>query len=126
MVEPRDSNDRLSGCSPQTQHHCYQVIRTTRVHHHSSRSSRMVSVQEKVIRSRLQLGYSTPTSFINRCGRKETRGGVWWWKVSMARVQVAADTLHLNNHIGVGVSGDCVGVGVGIGDERVGARTVAV
>ncbi|KAF7391252.1 hypothetical protein HZH66_009732 [Vespula vulgaris] len=62
-IEQRDS-DRL-GCSQQTQHHCYQVIRTTRVHQ-SSRSSRMVSVQEKVIRSRLQLGYSTPTSFINR------------------------------------------------------------
>nr|KAF7417146.1 hypothetical protein H0235_011677 [Vespula pensylvanica] len=56
---------RKLGCSQQTQHHCYQVIRTTRVHQ-SSRSSRMVSVQEKVIRSRLQLGYSTPTSFINR------------------------------------------------------------
>ncbi|KAL2714165.1 IQ motif and SEC7 domain-containing protein 1 isoform X2 [Vespula squamosa] len=65
MIEQRDSDRSLSGCSQQTQHHCYQVIRTTRVHQ-SSRSSRMVSVQEKVIRSRLQLGYSTPTSFINR------------------------------------------------------------
>lgn len=63
MIEPR--NDRVTVCSPQTQHQCYQVIRTTRVHQ-SSRSSRMVTVQEKVVRSRLQLGYSTPTSFINR------------------------------------------------------------
>jgi len=63
MIEPR--SDRVTVCSPQTQHHCYQVIRTTKVHQ-SSRSSRMVTVQEKVVRSRLQLGYSTPTSFINR------------------------------------------------------------
>lgn len=63
MIEPR--SDRVTVCSPQTQHHCYQVIRTTRVHQ-SSRSSRMVTVQERVVRSRLQLGYSTPTSFINR------------------------------------------------------------
>lgn len=63
MIEPR--SDRVTVCTPQTQHHCYQVIRTTRVHQ-SSRSSRMVTVQERVVRSRLQLGYSTPTSFINR------------------------------------------------------------
>lgn len=63
MIEPR--SDRVTVCSPQTQHQCYQVIRTTRVHQ-SSRSSRMVTVQERVVRSRLQLGYSTPTSFINR------------------------------------------------------------
>jgi len=63
MIEPR--SDRVTVCSPQTQHHCYQVIRTTRVHQ-SSRSSKMVTVQERVVRSRLQLGYSTPTSFINR------------------------------------------------------------
>lgn len=62
MIEPR--SDRVTVCSPQTQH-CYQVIRTTRVHQ-SSRTSRMVTVQERVVRSRLQLGYSTPTSFINR------------------------------------------------------------
>lgn len=62
MIEPR--SDRVTVCSPQTQH-CYQVIRTTRVHQ-SSRSSKMVTVQERVVRSRLQLGYSTPTSFINR------------------------------------------------------------
>ena len=61
MIEPR--SDRVA--NTQTKHHCYQVIRTTRVHQ-SSRSSRMVTVQEKVIRSRLQLGYSTPTNFINR------------------------------------------------------------
>ncbi|KAK1130616.1 hypothetical protein K0M31_018736 [Melipona bicolor] len=61
MIEPR--SDRVP--NTQTKHHCYQVIRTTRVHQ-SSRSSRMVTVQEKVIRSRLQLGYSTPTNFINR------------------------------------------------------------
>ncbi|CAD1477816.1 unnamed protein product [Heterotrigona itama] len=61
MIEPR--SDRVT--NTQTKHHCYQVIRTTRVHQ-SSRSSRMVTVQEKVIRSRLQLGYSTPTNFINR------------------------------------------------------------
>lgn len=61
MIEPR--SDRVP--ATQTKHHCYQVIRTTRVHQ-SSRSSRMVTVQEKVIRSRLQLGYSTPTNFINR------------------------------------------------------------
>ncbi|XP_025159682.1 IQ motif and SEC7 domain-containing protein 1 isoform X3 [Harpegnathos saltator] len=70
MIEPR--SDRLTVCSPQTQHHCYQVIRTTRVHQ-SSRSSRMVTVQEKVVRSRLQLGYSTPTSFINRFPPKVER-----------------------------------------------------
>ncbi|XP_053985658.1 IQ motif and SEC7 domain-containing protein 2 isoform X4 [Hylaeus volcanicus] len=67
MIEPR--NDRVSG---QSRHHCYQVIRTTRVHQ-SSRSSRMVTVQEKVIRSRLQLGYSTPTNFINRFPSKMER-----------------------------------------------------
>lgn len=61
MIEPR--SDRVP--ATQTKHHCYQVTRTTRVHQ-SSRSSRMVTVQEKVIRSRLQLGYSTPTNFINR------------------------------------------------------------
>lgn len=63
MIEPR--SDRVTVCTPQTQHQCYQVIRTTRVHQ-SSRSSKMVTVQERVVRSRLQLGYSTPTSFINR------------------------------------------------------------
>ena len=46
-------------------HYRHQVIKTTKVHQ-SSKSSRVVTVQEKVIRSRLQLGYSTPTSFINR------------------------------------------------------------
>lgn len=70
MVEPRE---RLVACptsrtlqhhqSPQRQYH--QVIKTTRIHH-SSKNSRVVTVQEKVIRSRLQLGYSTPTNFINR------------------------------------------------------------
>ncbi|KAK9302414.1 hypothetical protein QLX08_005646 [Tetragonisca angustula] len=68
MIEPR--SDRVA--NTQTKHHCYQVIRTTRVHQ-SSRSSRMVTVQEKVIRSRLQLGYSTPTNFINRFPQKMER-----------------------------------------------------
>ncbi|XP_031832091.1 brefeldin-resistant Arf-GEF family protein schizo isoform X2 [Nomia melanderi] len=68
MIEPR--SDRVP--ATQTKHHCYQVIRTTRVHQ-SSRSSRMVTVQEKVIRSRLQLGYSTPTNFINRFPSKMER-----------------------------------------------------
>ncbi|XP_066598246.1 IQ motif and SEC7 domain-containing protein 1 isoform X2 [Prorops nasuta] len=70
MMEPRGSVDRFS--SPSQTHHSYQMIRTTRVHH-SSRSSRMVTVQEKVIRSRLQLGYSTPTNFINRFPQKMER-----------------------------------------------------
>lgn len=61
MIEPR--SDRV--VNTQTKHHCYQVIRTTKVHQ-SSKSSRIVTVQEKVIRSRLQMGYSTPTNFINR------------------------------------------------------------
>ncbi|CAK9823470.1 IQ motif and SEC7 domain-containing protein 1 [Anthophora retusa] len=68
MIEPR--GDRVGNSQPK--HHCYQVIRTTRVHQ-SSRSSRMVTVQEKVIRSRLQLGYSTPTNFINRFPQKMER-----------------------------------------------------
>ncbi|OXU28421.1 hypothetical protein TSAR_016357 [Trichomalopsis sarcophagae] len=72
MVEPRER----SAAQPQHHHHHHQqqhhhhhyrhqVIKTTRVHQ-SSRSTRVVTVQEKVIRSRLQLGYSTPTNFINR------------------------------------------------------------
>ncbi|XP_017883217.1 IQ motif and SEC7 domain-containing protein 1 isoform X2 [Ceratina calcarata] len=68
MIEPR--NDRVG--NTHARHHCYQVIRTTRVHQ-SSRNSRMVTVQEKVIRSRLQLGYSTPTNFINRFPQKMER-----------------------------------------------------
>ncbi|XP_044591562.1 IQ motif and SEC7 domain-containing protein 1 isoform X2 [Cotesia glomerata] len=77
MVEPRE---RLVACptsrtlqhhqSPQRQYH--QVIKTTRIHH-SSKNSRVVTVQEKVIRSRLQLGYSTPTNFINRFPQKVER-----------------------------------------------------
>ncbi|XP_020285023.1 IQ motif and SEC7 domain-containing protein 1 isoform X3 [Pseudomyrmex gracilis] len=71
MIEPR--SERVTVCSPQTQHHCYQMIRTTTRVHQSSRSSRMVTVQERVVRSRLQLGYSTPTSFINRFSSKVER-----------------------------------------------------
>ncbi|XP_043282422.1 IQ motif and SEC7 domain-containing protein 1 isoform X3 [Venturia canescens] len=62
MVEPRER--LIASPSPQ-QPHYHQVIRTTRIHQ-SSRSRSVITVQEKVIRSRLQLGYSTPTSFINR------------------------------------------------------------
>lgn len=89
MIEPR--SDRVTVCSPQTQHHCYQVIRTTRVHQ-SSRSSRMVTVQERVVRSRLQLGYSTPTSFINRYlfiisifpnPKPLTIYRIWWWRMTV-------------------------------------------
>ncbi|KAH0546418.1 hypothetical protein KQX54_009468 [Cotesia glomerata] len=81
MVEPRE---RLVACptsrtlqhhqSPQRQYH--QVIKTTRIHH-SSKNSRVVTVQEKVIRSRLQLGYSTPTNFINR-GRSRQLDICWY------------------------------------------------
>lgn len=70
MVEPRE---RIIACptsrtlqhQQSPQRHYHQVIKTTRVHH-SSKNTRVVTVQEKVIRSRLQLGYSTPTNFINR------------------------------------------------------------
>ncbi|XP_032672706.1 IQ motif and SEC7 domain-containing protein 1 isoform X3 [Odontomachus brunneus] len=88
MIEPR--SDRVTVCSPQTQHHCYQVIRTTRVHQ-SSRSSRMVTVQEKVVRSRLQLGYSTPTSFINRFPPKVERPMT---SHSTAASQVHGNSMH--------------------------------
>ncbi|XP_033219763.1 IQ motif and SEC7 domain-containing protein 1 isoform X2 [Belonocnema kinseyi] len=73
MMEPRE---RMVACTlppaHHQQHHYRQVIRTTKVHH-SSRCTRVVTVQEKVIRSRLQLGYSTPTSFINRFPQKMER-----------------------------------------------------
>ncbi|KAG7188370.1 hypothetical protein KM043_008024 [Ampulex compressa] len=58
MIEPRA--DKLG-----MQQQYYQVIRKTSVHQ-TSRNSRMVTVQEKVVRSRLQLGYSTPTTFVKR------------------------------------------------------------
>ncbi|XP_015109486.1 IQ motif and SEC7 domain-containing protein 1 isoform X3 [Diachasma alloeum] len=76
MVEPRE---RLVACTSQThhqnnchRHHYHHIVKTTRIHQ-SSRSNRVVTVQEKVIRSRLQLGYSTPTSFINRFPQKMDR-----------------------------------------------------
>ncbi|XP_012280396.1 IQ motif and SEC7 domain-containing protein 1 isoform X2 [Orussus abietinus] len=76
MVEPRE---RRSPCAQHGHHHhrhhhhhYHQVIKTTRVHQ-TSRSSRVVTVQEKVIRSRLQLGYSTPTAFMNRFPQKMER-----------------------------------------------------
>lgn len=50
----------------QQQHYRHQVIKTTRVHHSTRTTRHVVTVQEKVVRSRLQLGYSTPTNFINR------------------------------------------------------------
>ncbi|KAK0162193.1 hypothetical protein PV327_008547 [Microctonus hyperodae] len=72
MVEPREriiaspSSRTIQQQQQQpNQRHYHHVIKTTRVHH-NSRSTRVVTVQEKVIRSRLQLGYSTPTNFINR------------------------------------------------------------
>ncbi|KAK0170448.1 hypothetical protein PV328_011010 [Microctonus aethiopoides] len=81
MVEPRERI--IASPSPRTiqqqqqqqqpnQRHYHHVIKTTRVHH-NSRSTRVVTVQEKVIRSRLQLGYSTPTNFINRFPQKIDR-----------------------------------------------------
>ncbi|XP_011302705.1 IQ motif and SEC7 domain-containing protein 1 isoform X2 [Fopius arisanus] len=78
MVEPRE---RLVACTTSQmqhqnnnchRHHYHHVVKTTRIHQ-SSRSNRVVTVQEKVIRSRLQLGYSTPTSFINRFPQKMDR-----------------------------------------------------
>lgn len=67
MIEPRERHVGSSSKTLQYQQnqHYHQIIKTTRVHQ-SSRNSRIVSVQEKVTRSRLQLGYSTPTNFINR------------------------------------------------------------
>ncbi|KAL7301052.1 hypothetical protein TKK_0006324 [Trichogramma kaykai] len=64
------SGSSSSSLQPHHHHHHHhyrqqQVVKTTKVQQ-SSRSLRVVTVHEKVIRSRLQLGYSTPTNFINR------------------------------------------------------------
>lgn len=47
-------------------HRCkHQVVKTTEVYR-SLKNTFNTEVQEKVIRSRLQLGYSTPAAFINK------------------------------------------------------------
>ncbi|XP_014217148.1 IQ motif and SEC7 domain-containing protein 1 isoform X2 [Copidosoma floridanum] len=91
VVEPRDHRGSSAAHQSLSQHHHHmlhqqqqhhhhqhyrhQMVKTTRVHQSSRTSSRVVTVQEKVIRSRLQLGYSTPTSFINRFPQKMERLG---------------------------------------------------
>ncbi|XP_043485267.1 IQ motif and SEC7 domain-containing protein 1-like isoform X3 [Leptopilina heterotoma] len=73
MMEPRE---RIVACTQSPAHHQQQhyrqVIRTTKVHQ-NSRCTRVVTIQEKVIRSRLQMGYSTPTAFLNRFPQKMER-----------------------------------------------------
>ncbi|XP_014223054.2 IQ motif and SEC7 domain-containing protein 1 isoform X2 [Trichogramma pretiosum] len=73
------SGSSSSSLQPHHHHHHHhyrqqQVVKTTKVQQ-SSRSLRVVTVHEKVIRSRLQLGYSTPTNFINRFPQKMDRLG---------------------------------------------------
>ncbi|XP_012265797.2 IQ motif and SEC7 domain-containing protein 1 isoform X2 [Athalia rosae] len=68
VVEQRDR--RPTGCGQN--HHYHQMVRTTKVHQ-SSRTTRVVTVQERVVRSRLQLGYSTPTAFMHRFPQKMER-----------------------------------------------------
>ncbi|XP_015510178.1 IQ motif and SEC7 domain-containing protein 1 isoform X2 [Neodiprion lecontei] len=70
IVEQRERRPPPAGCGQNHQYH--QTVRTSKVHH-SSRTTRIVTVQERVVRSRLQLGYSTPTAFMHRFPQKMDR-----------------------------------------------------